>query len=221
MTVLPASKNSKRHFSRVIGVAAAVAVLSIAAACSSDSVTAPQMQAANSSTLLGGIGGLANGVLSGLIPSKGLLRTVSLTSPIVASQVMGRNGGTIELPGAGLKLTVPSGAITGSPITITITAIAGNTVAYEFLPHGTQFARPLQFEQTLEGTNWDKLKVKATVVGGYFKLLDQVNLLTGLALLDETYPITVQSNRVRFDITHFSGYMVSTGRSDSSDDAQF
>jgi hypothetical protein len=230
MKALPS--NTKRRLPRVVTLVAAAAALGIAAACSPDSISAPASpDLAAQNGLIGslvsgiggtvnGVGGIVNGVLKGLIPSKGLLRTAPLKQPMVVSKTIGRNGGEIELPSAGLKLKVPSGAITGNPITIIVTAVAGNMVAYEFQPHGTKFAKPLEFEQTLEGTNWNKLNTRAVLNGGYFKTLDQLDLLRGLGLLDETYPVTVKSNRVMFNITHFSGYMVSTGRSDS-DEQQF
>jgi hypothetical protein len=219
VTASPRPTRTQQRLPRVLAIAAAAAVLGIAAACSSDSVSAPQLKPANSKTTTDGVSAASKSSNAGLIPSAGLLRTTALSSDVSVSQVIGSRGGSIELPEAGLTLSIPSGAIIGGPLMITVTAVAGNTVAYEFLPHGTQFAKPLQFEQTLKGTNWEKVKIKTNVVGGYFRLRNQLDAVTGASLLDETYPITIKGKRMTFDIVHFSGYMVSTGRSDSGDSA--
>ncbi|MEP6765077.1 MAG: hypothetical protein ABJB66_12230, partial [Gemmatimonadaceae bacterium] len=80
-------------------------------------------------------------------------------------------------------------------------------------PHGTKFLKALSIRQDLNGSNWDKVKVKGVLSGGYFRDRSQVDLIHGTAKLDETFPVILESSRVSFDIMHFSGYMVATGRS--------
>ncbi len=43
-----------------------------------------------------------------------------------------------------------------------------------------------------------------------------MNTRTGEAIIDETIPLRVRDNIAIFDIHHFSGYLVSTGRSGTS-----
>ncbi|MEP6779923.1 MAG: hypothetical protein ABJC26_08545 [Gemmatimonadaceae bacterium] len=212
-------RSKRNRIVRAVGAAAAVAALSFAAACSSDSVTAPEMNRSNGAitNLLTGL----TGTLNHLINVTGLLRVTTLSSPIVRSAVITQKGGKIEIKELGFELDIPAGAIPTSSMTITVTALAGSAVAYDFQPHGTKFLKPLSIRQDLKGSNWDKVKVKCVLSGGYFKDLSQVNLLQGTAQLDETFPVVLESSRVSFDIMHFSGYMVATGRSaDASANAE-
>lgn len=184
----------------------------MAAACAADRVTAPNAPTLqlNASQLKAASDAQLDGTL--LVPTIALGRQDVLGAAIVRSALIGNNGGTIELNDAGLKLTIPAGAITGAPILITVTALPGTMVAYEFLPHGTVFAKALKFDQSLENTTWDDYNFKGVLAGGYFRSEGQLNLTGGTALLNETYPVTVSKKHVTFDIWHFSGYMVATGR---------
>ena len=65
-----------------------------------------------------------------------------------ASATVGPLGGTLSLPGAGLLVVVPPLALS-SRQTITVTAVAGSNVAYEFAPHGLKFNLPLVVTQNL------------------------------------------------------------------------
>ena len=221
MTVLRPASRPPRSIARVLTVTAAAAALTMAAACSSDSVSAPKSNDVQFNSAQLKLLDLARGSGNSLTPAVALERTDALLAPVSTSVVIGRNGGKIELKDLGLKLTVPSGAILANSITITVTALAGKQVAYEFQPHGTVFLKALKFEQSTDNTSWDKLKVRGTVMGGYFQNADQLNLWGLAALLNETYPITVDGSKLSFDVWHFSGYMVSTGRADDSDSSQF
>lgn len=68
-----------------------------------------------------------------------------------ASAVIGPDGGTLSLPGSDFTLTIPSGALSAST-TITVVAEAGPHVAYEMLPHGLQFLKPVTAMQGLQNT---------------------------------------------------------------------
>lgn len=111
-------------------------------------------------------------------------------------------------------------AIAGN-LTITVTGLVGDAVAYDFQPHGTVFLKPLQFNQELAGTSWERSDFKGSVLGGYFELETQVNALPGLSLLDELFPVTLDGKRASFDIKHFSGYMVSSVRQGSYSQSDF
>jgi hypothetical protein len=206
------SLRSKRFSKIAAGLGAAV-VLGFAAACSSDSVSSPKAAAPLGMTAkqitLSALATLSGNILT---PTVALERNTALTVSVSHSATIGSNGGTIVLENLGLKVTVPQGAIVGNPITITVTAAPGKVVAYEFEPHGTVFAKALAFEQDLTNTSWANVKSTGALSGGYFQALDQLNLQNGLSLLNEVLPAAVNNGKVKFNVYHFSGYMVSTGR---------
>jgi hypothetical protein len=68
-----------------------------------------------------------------------------------ASAVIGPDGGTLSLPGSDFTMNIPSGALS-APTTITIVAKSGSHVAYEMLPHGLRFLRPVTATQGLQNT---------------------------------------------------------------------
>lgn len=202
---------------RAVSVAA-VTALAFTTACS-DSLTAPV--AAPEVTAQKGLISDIVGVVTGLlIPAKALTRDVAVPT-ITRSFTFTRTGGKIEIPETGLRVDVPTDAIPGTTLTITVTVLPGKSVAYDFQPHGTQFRKPLVFKQDLVGTSWDKLGFKGTLSGGYFKDKSQLNLLTGLGLLNELLPLTIKTHEASFNINHFSGYMVSSGRQSSYSDEAF
>jgi hypothetical protein len=68
-----------------------------------------------------------------------------------ASAVIGPDGGTLSLPGSDFTMNIPSGALS-APTTITVVSKSGSHVAYEMLPHGLQFLRPVTAVQGLQNT---------------------------------------------------------------------
>jgi hypothetical protein len=68
-----------------------------------------------------------------------------------ASAVIGPDGGTLSLPGSDFSMDIPSGALT-SATTITVVAKGGAYVAYEMLPHGLRFLKPVTAVQGLQNT---------------------------------------------------------------------
>lgn len=149
--------------------------------------------------------------LLGLLPVRGVTRSTALSKDISVSAVIGKNGGTLSIPDAGLTLVVPPGAVSANT-KFTATALAGRLVAYEFQPHGTTFAVPLQFSQDLRKTNLlGTLTGSLLMDGAYFSSKDNLNTTLGLGLVNEVLPATTDllSFRVRFPIKHFSGYLVS------------
>ena len=203
--------HTRKRRVRTASLVAAMAALGFAAACS-DAVTAPELKRGNE--LTGGVLTLAQSVL---INVTGLMRKKPLTASVARSaNITQRDGGRIEIPELGFRLDIPAGAIPAASMVITVTALPGSMVAYDFQPHGTKFLKPLSIRQDLNGSNWDNLGVKGKLNGGYFKDVSQLNLTAGTAKLDETFPVTLQSSRLSFDIIHFSGYMVSTGRTDAT-----
>lgn len=138
-----------------------------------------------------------------------LQRREALSAPITVTRTIGYWGGTISIPEAGLTVRVPEGAVSSST-QFSVTAPAGRAIAYEFGPHGKTFGKALKFEQDLRVSalkDWQLHHVK--LQGGYFA---DGGLLTDLlrAVVQELLPALVDSSdmTVRFDIKHFSGYLV-------------
>lgn len=67
------------------------------------------------------------------------------------SAVIGPDGGALSLPGSDFTLNIPTGAL-AEPMTITVVAKAGPYVAYEMLPHGLRFLKPVTAVQGLQNT---------------------------------------------------------------------
>jgi hypothetical protein len=145
-------------------------------------------------------------------------RDVPLATPLTATQTIGVFGGTISLPGAGLTVVVPAFAVSTST-TITVTALAGSKVAYEFEPHGIQFNVPLIATQSLAGTSaWNGSLVSPSLSAGYFA--DSLTATGSTALVSELLGVTLDGllGRASFSISHFSGYLLATGRTEPGDE---
>jgi hypothetical protein len=143
----------------------------------------------------------------------GVLRRTTTTAE-ADSAVIDWKGGVLELREAGLRVVVPKGAVS-QPTHFSVRTVPGGLVAYEFQPHGIVFAQPLEFEQDLSKTEWGKLDARTvSLEGGYFADPSQVNASDGTALVNEFLPadVEVKKHKVRMNIWHFSGYMMSTGR---------
>jgi len=199
--------------------AVALSAIALLAACSTDAPTGPRQVAAPDApdaSLLGGVIGGVTGVVGGVVTvlTKPLLATtITRTSPIAAEKavaVIGRAGGTIRLPNAGLTVVVPYGAVS-TTTTFTVSAPAGTAVLYEFGPHGTKFAVPLKVTQDLRRTTYSLLG-GLTLKAGYYQD-GSANLSTNSALVTEVLPVALSSllGTATFSVGHFSGYMMSTG----------
>ena len=151
-----------------------------------------------------------SGLLSTLLPVRGLTRAAPLSKDLSVSAVIGKKGGTISIPEAGLTLVVPANAVKENT-TFKATALAGKLVAYEFEPHGTTFAVPLQFTQDLRKTSLVSALVAPLMDGAYFANRDQLNQNSGRAIVSELRPVVVNllKSQASFPIDHFSGYLIS------------
>jgi hypothetical protein len=150
-----------------------------------------------------------------LLSSPAAVSVVTRNVPLAESQstsaVIGIFGGRLSLPGTGLTVVVPPFAVT-TPTTITVTAVAGREVAYEFEPHGTQFLVPLRVTQSLSGTSVSNAGL-TTLSAGYFQSIADLDQSNGTALVSELLGTSVSlwSNSASFSISHFSGYLIGTG----------
>lgn len=189
-----------------------------AAGCGADGPSAPgrAAPAVDASRLVDGVAP-GRPVQSVLDTVSVLRRIVPVRSDLVQTVVIGPAGGEIRVAGAGLSVHFPAGAV-AAPTSITVTAHAGWQVAYDFQPHGLQFAQPVTITQNLRGTlaQWAP-SLLPRLEGDYYDdstgspFLDPWNLV---AAVKEHLPSTVDRRALmlRFDIHHFSGYLVSSGR---------
>ena len=194
---------------------AAITVALAATACDAGRATgvspAPSLRAAV-------IGNAGNAVTATL-----LARKAPLAQDVSRSLTVGRQGGVIDIPQAGLHLVVPGGAIPGrTPVTITVTALAGNSVAYEFQPHGIVFLKPLVATQELSSTTWAGNTGNSALQAAYFPTASDLDAARGLANVTEFFPtdVVATGNRLHWDVPHFSGYVIATGYHDGNDQGQ-
>ena len=139
-----------------------------------------------------------------------LQRAIPLASNITVTKVIGSGGGTLTVPDAGLTISVPAGAV-AYPTAFSVTALAGRPVAYEFGPHGTKFAKSLTMTQDLRVSYLTPEMLRYLhFKAGYFS--SRTNLINSLlrAIVSELLPATADADSmvVRFNVSHFSGYLV-------------
>jgi hypothetical protein len=176
----------------------------VASACSKDAmapVAPAKVEAPQAAILSGSFTEAITSYLSATV----LARVTELPADIAVSSKIGAAGGKIAIPQTGFEVMIPRGALK-TEVTITVTALAGTAVAYDFQPHGIKFRKPLQFRQHFLYTEgwWN------TLGGGYFKSSSQVDTESNTAKLDEEMPASMtQDGWIIFDIWHFSGYLVS------------
>ena len=137
-----------------------------------------------------------------------LERSEPLAHDLVTAKVIDERGGVIELADAGLRLTVPAGALQ-VPTEITVRAHAGSMVAYSFEPHGTRFQEVVMADQSLVGTVAEGEEVRVST-RGYFSDPASINWQSSRAEVTEVSLVREEPARgsVQFYLNHFSGYLV-------------
>jgi hypothetical protein len=143
-----------------------------------------------------------------------LLKRDDALGSISATVVIGPKGGRIQLQDAGLRIDFPRGAVE-VPTRITVTALRGRNVAYHFEPHGLVFRTPVTLSQSLRNTSaWKDARFAAQLQGSYFdRLLVDPTEVYSRSLERREGKLKDSAKRLEFTIEHFSGYMVSTGKS--------
>ena len=135
-----------------------------------------------------------------------LSRGAEYDVPVTVSQVIGREGGTIEMAETGLTLVVPRGAV-DEDLTFTITTVPGDMLAYDFGPHGTEFRKPLRITQRLDMTGWAAVGRPGRMEAGYFPSVEDVDAGAGEIRVEAFLPVIVDAElqTARFKVRHFSG----------------
>ena len=212
-----------RYTRRALAGLSAVVAAAVLAACS-DAPSAPARPAASalpSFAKAGAPGQDKKGnpnresigqTLATPVVAPGLLRARPLAAAVTRTYTVTNSGGYFALAEAGLHIFVPQGAVgRDTPLTMTVTAPAGDVVAYEFGPHGTLFNKPLILVQDLHVTNWQRKTAALDV--GYFANAADLDVTAKTALVRERMPtyLDVNGSRLYWGVDHFSGYMVSWG----------
>jgi hypothetical protein len=185
----------------------AALILSAVLACSSDRAAGPQQPAVSMKKMK------LPKKLGQLIPDTVTIavRLSPLSRDVTVSKVIGAAGGTLSIPEAGVKLVVPAGAVS-SNINFSMTALRGPLIAYEFGPHGTTFDVPLQIEQQTSGLF---IIGDDDMTAGYWTDRADLENEETIGDLAEENPVSRDTAKslLRFNIHHFSGYLVASGRS--------
>ena len=153
-------------------------------------------------------------------------RFLPLERDLVVSRTISPAGGTIVVPRAGVSVRFPAGAL-ANHTRITVRAHAGDRVAYTFEPHGLQFAAPVEVAQLLIFTAaYAEDDIMRALQGAYLPHGVADLDASGIASVAEVYPVRFRSfeqyyDRVvpavaTFQIGHFSGYMLASGKKDTT-----
>jgi hypothetical protein len=141
-----------------------------------------------------------------------LQRSAPLLHNFAAVGVIGREGGTLQLPQAGFSIEFPPNAVR-LPTLVSVTALPGTAVGYVFAPHGLTFRKPPVITQELRGTAvFGQPALRSMLEGAY--LPDLAGLAGLTARVRETRPTTVDVTgwKMQFTVDHFSTYVASTSR---------
>lgn len=151
--------------------------------------------------------------------SGGRLQVVRRNTPLGAevevTVLVGGSGARIELPGVGVVLTVPPGAVgdrddddddDDDRVPVTVRALPGRDLVLEFGPHGLRFRRPARLEVDLAGTEAEGAGSDAPLWVVYFTQ-GGVSGYVGL----EKLGAEVSGSRLRVELRHFSGYLIAMG----------
>ena len=119
-------------------------------------------------------------------------------------------GGWLSVPGAGIDVYVPAGALGSDPdstLFITLTAPAGSDVEWEFAPHGYTFHEELEIRVDASNTSAAYL-LGQPLLGGIVPGLLGIYFEPGWFGLDvlEVFSVELDSGDFVFETDHFSGY---------------
>ena len=215
----------------VAAAALTLAVVATVVACRGERVAAPASAPATTAPaakgdLLGSLTGTLTGTVTGALTATVTTvtsitealpvvnRLTPLANDVTWSFVAGPNGATSRNSATGLTVVIPQGALAANT-TITVKALAGSVVAYEFQPHGITFAKPVTLRQDLSLTNVAAILGLTPMAGAYYNTSTlPLDPTTGLVTVNELEPTTVDLLHlaVSFKIGHFSGYVVACGR---------
>ena len=132
------------------------------------------------------------------------------------SAVITAAGGTISLPNSDFTITFARGALS-SKVTITVVSLGGPWIAYDLLPHGLKFSKPVVVTQGLLTTS--------AAVAGFTQPLYAAYLPDGYEAISrngEALAAEIESSTTNLSLTgvpvsqvwylnHFSRYILASG----------
>ena len=141
-----------------------------------------------------------------------LRRTRPLRKDVSSTKAIGVKGGTIKLKGAGFVLEIPKGALKAKT-EITVTAAAGDAIAFTFSPHGLPFLKPATIRLHVPGTRAEEALAHLLASNGRiplptFKGIYFVGDVSGGVQPLEILETFLEKKQIIFLIGHFSGYAV-------------
>ena len=199
-----------------------VVALGIAIGCGSESVLTPTSTRGSASITLP-TQALAGGA-DETDTVIALTRKWPLDHDVSATATIGPAGGTITIDAAGAAIVFPAGAL-DSPRQIKMTAKAGAAVTYEFCPHGITFAVPVAVQQDLSFTRASVSNFRTLQAGYYRQSLDAIFVDPANAIVKVSELRGIDLDRPSnprigtFYISHFSGYIISTGAGGGGSDS--
>jgi hypothetical protein len=203
--------------SKLLLTACVIGALGIATACVSDSLSAPGEAAPRSAAAIA-TSLAANAGSTGTDTVIAISRRAPLEHDVSVAATIGPSGGSLVIVEAGVMVSFPPGALT-SDKRITMTAKAGWAVAYEFCPHGITFDAPVVVAQDLSYAQVAPGRLNSLQAGYYASSLPAIyDPGNSHARVSEVRGAKVdQSPGARiatFYISHFSGYIMSSGFAD-------
>jgi hypothetical protein len=151
---------------------------------------------------------------SGSLELSALWWEKDLTGGTQVSKTIDKSGGVISMPGTGLTIVFPQGAVT-APINITVTA-DDRYVAYKMEPSGTKFLKDVTVTQLLGFTELGDSPLRNPIFAAY--IADDKLSLSGKVPVLEVEPSTTVLSPLTglpeaqvWVIRHFSRYMLASG----------
>jgi hypothetical protein len=148
-------------------------------------------------------------------------RTNQVAEGLSASATITPEGGWLSIPGAGLVVWFPKGAV-DVDLVVTASVIHSSRIAYDFQPHGTVFNVPIYVAQLLSGTELDSPrsgKNRPSVYAGYLANgsadVSSDGIATFAEVFNAAYVGSGKQTLVVFQTSHFSGYAMASGRKGS------
>jgi hypothetical protein len=180
----------------------------VLAACSDRTITQPTAAIERGDGDARLLGGLLGGV--GNLLFAPLQRDTPLASNVSWTFTVGSAGGSSSNSSVGLYITIPSGALSSTK-TITVTALAGANVAYNFSPH-IEFNKKIYLTQDLSGTSTGLLG-GLLLKGAHFTGSAPTYNSSGLAIVDEIVSglHLPWMQTFTFGVDHFSGWITGNG----------
>lgn len=124
--------------------------------------------------------------------------------PTFARGTITPEGGTLS--SGDVTLTVPAGAVKRD-VSVAVLVPGGRHKIALFFPHGLKFDREATLSfSTSDAETFDQADLKGVYIGESAPRFDAAYSA------EEVYDVTLTGNSIDFDISHFSGYIVASGR---------